>query len=156
MSSYGQLLLLDWSAYTRVLLARTRAATGRRLSSERLARFEAAVRADELHVCSPFRLEARYAARSAEEFARLSDELEGFRAVGADADTWALAERAQEALAATPEASHRVKLANLLVAAIAHQHGLGILHYDHDYATIADHGGLRLEHRWIALPGSVD
>jgi predicted nucleic acid-binding protein len=156
VAGYGQSLLLDWSAYTRVLLARTRATTGRRLSVEQLERFEAAVRADELHVCSPFRLEARYSARSAEELIRLTDELGGFRSVGADGETWSLAERSQEALASSSQVSHRVKLADLLVAAIAHQHGLGVLHYDDDYAAIADHGGLRLENRWIAPPGAVD
>ena len=149
-------MLLDWSAYARVLLARAKPDQGRRLSSNQLELFDEAVALDELHVCTPFRLEARYSARCSSEFAALSAELAGFRFAAADAETWALAEAAQERLASAPGVSHRVKLPDLLVAAIASQHGLAVLHYDGDYATLAQHGGLGMAERWIALQGSVD
>ncbi len=35
--------------------------------------------------------------------------------------------------------SHRVKVADLLVAAAAHQADAGVLHYDHDFDTLAQH-----------------
>jgi predicted nucleic acid-binding protein len=154
-SSYGQPLLLDWSAYARVLLAHRRGGSGR-LTADQLDTFAAALLADELHVCSPFRLEARYSARSPNDFGAISAQLDGFRQARADDETWRLAEHAQARLADAPGVSHRVKLADLLVAAIAHQHGLGILHYDADYDTIAAHGSLSFDSRWIAPRGSID
>lgn len=70
-------LLLDWSAYARVLLAQAKPDEGRRLSSDQLELFDEAVALDQLHVCTPFRLEARYSARCSSEFAALSAELAG-------------------------------------------------------------------------------
>lgn len=153
---YGAHLLLDWSAYTRVLLAQRRPATGRRLAAEALRRFEAAVLADELYVCSPFRLEARCSARSAAEFTEISAELEGFRQAPANAETWRLAEGAQQQLAAAAGVSHRVKLPDLLIAALADQQALGVLHFDADYDVLARHTALAFRSEWIAEPGSID
>jgi predicted nucleic acid-binding protein len=118
--------------------------------------FEEAALADCLHVCTPFRLEARFSARTADDFVSLSEDLDGFRQALADAETWLLAERAQSELAENPAVSHRVKLADLLVAAIASQHRLGVLHYDADYDLIADHSELDFESVWIAPRGSID
>jgi predicted nucleic acid-binding protein len=156
VAGYGSALLLDWSAYARVLLARAGRSSARRLPEPALSQFEHAVLADELYVCTPFRLEARYSARSAADFAAISAELAGFRAARADADTWLIAEQAQQRLAEAPAVSHRVKLADLLVAAIASQHRLGILHYDHDYDLIAEHARLGGPSIWIAPAGTVD
>lgn len=148
--------LLDWSAYARVLLATSHPAGGRRLASVQLRAFEEAVRGDRLYVCTPFRLEARYSARAAEDFLALSEDLDGFHRADADAETWLLAERAQRELAENSAVSHTVKLADLLVAAIASQHGLGILHYDADYDLLSHHTRLDFESIWIAPAGSVD
>jgi predicted nucleic acid-binding protein len=148
--------LLDWSAYTRVLLATSRLEGGKRLNPSQMKAFEKAVLADRLHVCTPFRLEARFSARTAKDFAVLSEDLDGFRQAPADADTWLFAERAQRDLAEDPAVNHRVKLADLLVAAIASQHRLGVLHYDADYDLISRHSELDFESVWIAPRGSVD
>jgi predicted nucleic acid-binding protein len=156
VAGYGSTLLLDWSAYARVLLARAGRPSGRRLPESALSRFEDAVLADELYVCTPFRLEARYSAQSAADFAAISAELAGFQSARVDADTWLIAEQAQQRLAEAPAIAHRVKLADLLVAAIASRHGLGILHYDHDYDVIAEHAQLGGPSMWIAPAGTVD
>jgi hypothetical protein len=148
--------LLDWSAYTRVLLATSHPEGGRRLSPDQLEAFEEAVLADHLHVCTPFRLEARYSARTAKDFLAFSEDLDGFRQAAADAETWLLAERAQRDLAEDSAVSHRVKLADLLVAAVAAQHRIGVLHYDADYDLIAHHTKLDFESVWIAPAGSID
>jgi predicted nucleic acid-binding protein len=148
--------LLDWSAYTRVLLATSHPEGGRRLNAVQLNAFEEAVRVDRLHVCVPFRLEARYSARTTEDFLGLSEDLDGFRQATADAETWLLAERAQRDLAEDSAVSHRVKLADLLIAAIASQHDLGVLHYDADYDLISRHTTLDFESIWIAPAGSID
>ena len=148
--------LLDWSAYTRVLLATSRPGGGIRLNPSQVKAFEEAVLADRFYVCTPFRLEARFSARTAGDFASLSEDLDGFRQANADAETWLLAERAQRDLAEDPTVSHRVKLADLLVAAIASQRQLGVLHYDADYDLIAAHSKLEFESAWIAPRGSID
>jgi hypothetical protein len=72
----------------------------------------------------------------------------------ADASAGAL--RAQAELAATPGVSHRVKPVDLLIAAVAAAEGLGVLHYDGDYDTIAAHTSLSLESVWVAPRGSLD
>jgi predicted nucleic acid-binding protein len=145
---YGGLVLLDNSAWARVGLGRLRGADS--------DRFEQAVRADELVVCAPFALEALYSARSAGDFRRLSAELAGFRQASADHRTWGIAATAQSALAADPAVSHRVKPIDLLLAAVADQRALGVLHYDHDYDTIAAHTPLTFRSVWIAPRGSLE
>ena len=58
-------------------------------------------------------------------FAVVLDELGGFRQLAANERTWRLAADAQAALAADPAVSHRVKPIDLLLAAVADQHGVG-------------------------------
>ena len=105
MAGYGQRLLLDWSAWSRVLLAQRRPDPGRRLSREELADVRAAAIAGELVVCSPFRLEARYSAQSAEDFGWISAQLDAFEQARGDERTWQIAEDAQRQLAEAPEES---------------------------------------------------
>ena len=106
-------------------------------------------------VCPPFALEALYSARDARGYGQLAEELLGFHEVGADALTWRSAADAQAALAADSAVSHRVKPIDLLLAAIADQHGVGVLHYDHDYDTIRAHTPLSYRSVWVAERGSM-
>jgi predicted nucleic acid-binding protein len=156
VAGYGQRLLLDWSAYSRVLLAQTHPDSGRRLTRTQLDTLRAAAEAGELVVCAPFRIEARYSARSADSFRRLNEQLDVFGQARVDQRTWEIAEDAQRQLAETPGVSHRVKFADLVIAAAADQHSLGVLHYDADYDTIAEHTTLTYRSRWIAERGSLD
>lgn len=156
MAGYGTDLALDWSAFTRVLVARQKGAGDGRLTKPDLDRFEDAVEADELWVSPPFRLEARYSAMSAADFLELDAELDGFKQARSDATTWQLALTAQEALVQDKAVSHRVKFADLLVAAAAHQAGIGVLHYDKDYDLIANHTDLTIGSVWIAPKGSLN
>jgi predicted nucleic acid-binding protein len=55
-----------------------------------------------------------------------------------------------------PGVSHRVKPVDLLIAAVASSEGLGVLHYDGDYDTIAEHTSLRFASVWVAPQGSID
>jgi len=144
---YGAAVLLDNSAWARVGLGR--------LAAHDAARWEGSVRADEIVVCPPFALEALYSARGSRDYLDLESELEGFRRVTADERTWVLAADAQRALATASAVSHRVKPIDLLLAAVAHQHGLGVLHYDHDYDTIGEHTPLRFRSVWVARRGTV-
>lgn len=145
---YGGSVLLDNSAWARVGLSR--------LPTADRARFEHGVRADELVVCPPFALEALYSARGPQDYRQLAAELDGFRHVPANQRTWQIASEAQAALAADVAVSHRVKPIDLLLAAVADQHALGVLHYDHDYDTIHDHTPLTFRSVWIAPRGSLD
>jgi predicted nucleic acid-binding protein len=145
---YGGPVLLDNSAWARVGLGR--------LTGADRERFELAVRADELLASRPFALEALYSARNADDFRRLAEELGGFRQLPANERTWRLAAEAQAALAADPAVSHRVKPIDLLLAAVADRHAVGVLHYDHDYDTIRGHTLLNFRSVWIAERGSLD
>jgi len=144
---YGGPVLLDNSAWARVGRGRLRGAD--------LERWELAVRADALIVSPPFALEALYSARDADHYRRLSEELGGFRNAQASETTWRLAADAQAALADATAVSHRVKPIDLLLAAVADQHAVGILHYDHDYDTIRRHTPLNFRSVWIADRGTL-
>ncbi len=62
---------------------------------------------------------------------------------------------AQAELASAPGISHRVKPVDLLIAATAAAAGLGVLHYDRDYDTIAEHTSLSFASVWVAPRGSI-
>lgn len=156
MAGYGRPLILDWSAYTRVLVAIDKGLGNRRLTASQLQRFEDAVLSGELHVCPPFRLEARFSARSASDFATLDETLAGFEQAQADQQTFGLALSTQQDLAGAKGVSHRVKPVDLLVAALAHQHGLGVLHYDNDFDTLARKTSLTFASTWITPRGTID
>jgi hypothetical protein len=147
---------LDWSAFARVMLAHTQPDSGRRLSPRTLAAFNEAVRVDRLHASPPFRFEALHSAQAGAEFASISEELDNFAQAMGDANTWLIAERTQRELGENPAVSHRISFPDLLLASIASQHGLGVLHYDGDYDLLAEHTSLEFESVWIAPAGSVD
>lgn len=86
----------------------------------------------------------------------MSARLDNFATAEGDANTWLLAERSQRELARDPAVSHRIGMPDLLLASIASQHGLGVLHYDGDYDLLAEHTSLEFESVWIAPAGSVD
>ena len=147
MSPYGGALLLDMSAWARVLLDR--------LPPPDRNRFEAAVREGDVWTCEPFLLEALYSSRDGEDYRDLSETLAVLPRAPSGPAILRLALDAQAQLAQAPGVSHRVKPVDLLVAAVAHEQALGVLHYDHDYDTIADRSELRLRSVWIAPRGSM-
>jgi predicted nucleic acid-binding protein len=146
-SAYGGPVLIDNSAWTRIGLGR--------LTPCDHARFDQAVRDREVVVSPPFAFEARYSARDAAAFRELRTELWGFPHAWAGDRTWEVAEDAQQALADAPGISHRINSADLLLAAIADQSGLGILHYDRDFDLIRDHTPLTFRSVWVAEQGSI-
>jgi predicted nucleic acid-binding protein len=146
--TYGGPVLLDMSAWARVLLDRL-------VASDR-SRFEEAVRAGEVLTSEPFLLEALYSARDGEDYLRLTRRLAALPRVAGSPATLGLALDGQSQLADAPSVSHRVKPVDLLVAAVAHEQAAGVLHYDSDYDTIAKHSGLRIRSVWIAPRGSIE
>lgn len=111
----SRLLLLDKSAYVRGA-----AGTGD----------------GELCLCAVTRLELLFSARSAADYATLERDLEAFRDLRMDAETWAVARTAQRELA--ERGRHRVALPDLLIAACAQQHGADVLHVDRHFDVLAE------------------
>jgi predicted nucleic acid-binding protein len=108
-----------------------------------------------LYTCLPVAVEVGVGARSASEHTKL---LRGLRLATTEflPITAKIEERAIDAqceLAA--KGYHRaVKLADLLIATIAHVHGVAVLHYDSDFDLIAEALGWSSE--WVVERGSVD
>lgn len=116
-----------------------------------------AIRRELLVSCGAFLLEAVITARDATEAAQALEELrDGLPYVEITQQTWALAYAAQQKMAAVAPSFHRRPPADYLIAAAAHQYGIGVLHYDHDYSAIAQCSGLRFQATWIATAGTLE
>lgn len=72
-----------------------------------------------------------------------------------DRETAEIALRLQQRLATSATAGQRVKTSDLLIAALAVQHGVGVLHYDADYDAILDRGG-DVVSAWLAPRASLE
>jgi predicted nucleic acid-binding protein len=133
--------LLDHSAWSRrrQSLARERIAEG--------------LEARDLGVCLPFLLEAGYSAISARELDGLVADLAELPCVEITpaVEQWTL--QAQRELAAVGH--HRLPPADIIIAACAHEAGVGVLHYDRDYDLIAKHTSLEFESEWVAPAGTL-
>ncbi len=148
MSGYGQALLIDHSVWAR--------SSDGRLSGTARTRFETALAAGELWTCPPALLEMRYSARDGGQFAEIANELDALEHAPLTSEAAKTALTAQAELAMAPGVSHRVKPVDLLIAAIAAISRIGVLHYDHDYDTIATHTSLSFASAWVAPRGSMD
>lgn len=148
MSGYGQALLIDHSVWAR--------ATDGRLTGAPRKRFDRALAAGELWTCPPALLEMRYSARDGKAFALTAKRLDALEHARLTSEAALSALTAQAELAKTPGISHRVKPVDLLIAAIAAITNIGVLHYDHDYDTIAKHTTLTFPSVWVAPRGSLD
>jgi predicted nucleic acid-binding protein len=105
-------------------------------------------------VCIPFLLEAGWSARNAGDHDDLlADLLElPYLAVGVDVEAVALA--AQSDLAR--RGHHRsASPSDLLIAACAHVHAAGVLHYDGNYDHLVELTSLNFESHWLAPPGTL-
>ena len=137
-------LLLDNSAWVRLAA----------LPHERAAEIADAIEAGRIATCLPFLLEAGYSARDARGHDELVDQLSApppLRRSTHDVEQRAL--EAQRQLARVGH--HRLPPVDLLVAAVADRHGLGVLHYDGDYDVIADKTELDFDSVWVAPRGSI-
>lgn len=139
-------VLIDNSAWARLR-------GGVAVPGHRRAEVAQAIEVGEVWVCLPFLLEAGYSARGAREH----DELLGELDVLPRAEMDALVERrALDAQAQLARVGHRrLPPVDLLIAALAERHALGILHYDADYDVIATRTDLEFESVWLAERGSL-
>jgi predicted nucleic acid-binding protein len=136
-------LLLDNSAWARFGA----------VSEVRARQLADAVESGQVAVCLPFLLEAGYSARSAAEHDALLDELLSLPFADIDDAVERRAVDAQRQLARVGH--HRLPPVDLLMAALADRHGLGVLHYDHDYDLIAEKTDLQFGSVWLVDRGTL-
>lgn len=140
------MLLLDNSAWSRFWRPR--------LAKERYRQIADWLREQKLGTCLPFLLEAGYSARSAADHAAIMGDLDLLPHVEITANVERLALEAQQNLARVGH--HRLRPADILIAACAHEAGAGVLHYDKDYDVLREHTRLRFRSEWLAPAGSLD
>ena len=138
-------LLLDNSAWVRLGNAALPAARAETIADE--------LEAGRIATCLPFLLEAGYSARTAHEHDQLLAELLSLPHYRFDETSEQRALDAQAQLARVGH--HRLPPVDLLIAALADRHGLGILHYDHDYDLIAEKTDLTFNSVWLADRGTL-
>jgi predicted nucleic acid-binding protein len=138
-------LLIDNSAWARL--------GDPALDEQRVTELADAIEAGRLATCLPFLLEVGYSARSARDHDHLLQELLALTHFAIDEDVERRALDAQRQLARVGH--HRLPPVDLLVAAIADRHRLGVLHYDRDYDLIAEKTDLDFESIWLAAPGTI-
>jgi predicted nucleic acid-binding protein len=115
------------------------------------------VEADRL-ICHPvFAIECLHNEITPAAYAEQRRDLEqAFDWINPDAGTVALAMTMQQRMATSAVCGQRVKTADLLIAALAAQHGHGVLHYDGDYDLIGVHGREDFKSEWLAERGSLE
>ena len=140
------MLLLDNSAWARLELPS--------LAEDRRAGVANMIESGEIAVCAPFLLEAGWSARSATDHHQLLADLLRLPRLRIDANVEDAAVDAQRDLAR--RGHHRSTApADLLIAACAHVHGAGVLHYDRDYDVLGELTGLVFESQWLASAGTL-
>ena len=109
--------------------------------------------AGRLAMCGMTELEVLYSVRSAEEHCRVRLELRGLERFTTPDEVWDRAVEVHSALA--ERGQHRaVAIPDLIIAAVAEQHDISVLHYDRDFDVIAEITGQPVE--WVVQPGTAD
>ena len=137
--------LLDNSAWAR------RADPG--LPQEARTRMADELEAGLLVVSLPFLMEAGYSARDAAERDRLFELFGTLEEAGLNREAGQRSLDAQAQLARTGH--HRIPPVDVLIAALADVHGLGVLHYDAHYDLILEETDLSYESRWLGPRGTL-
>lgn len=109
-------------------------------------------RAGRLWTCSIVTLELGYSAQGGTEWWVLADAQRTLQQAPMGPDVLSRAIQTQGLLA--DRGWHRVKLADLLIAAAAEAAGIGVLHYDADFDLIAAVTGQPTE--WVVERGTID
>jgi predicted nucleic acid-binding protein len=138
-------LLIDNSAWVRL--------GDPALGDEQVRELGAAIEEGRIAVCLPFLLEAGYSARNAQDHDNLLAELSALPQLAIDEAVERRALAAGSQLARVGH--HRLPPVDLLIAALADRHGVGVLHYDRDYDVLAERTDLRFESCWLADAGTL-
>lgn len=138
-------LLLDNSAWVRLAVPA--------LDDARAHEMADALEQRRIGVCLPFLLEAGYSARNASDHDELLRELTALPMVHIDAEVERRAVDAQQQLARAGH--HRLPPVDLILAALADRHRVGVLHYDRDYDIVTAKTDLRFASVWLAKRGTL-
>jgi predicted nucleic acid-binding protein len=138
-------LLLDNSAWVRLGDAS--------LPERRAEEIAVALEDGRVAVCLPFLLEAGYSARNAADHDELIEELLALPLISIDERIERRAIDAQRQLAHAGH--HRLPPVDLILAATADRHGLGVLHYDGDFDVLRSKTDLDFESAWLAPRGEL-
>jgi predicted nucleic acid-binding protein len=138
-------LLLDNSAWARL--------NHLSLEPERIDEIASALEDRRIAVCLPFVLEAGYSARNAADHGELVKELLALPWLQIDAQIESRALDAQRQLARA--AHHRMPPVDLIMAAVAESHNVGVLHYSADYDILRTKTDLEFESVWLAPRGTL-
>jgi predicted nucleic acid-binding protein len=138
-------LLLDNSAWARL--------ESGSLAATRRSEIADLIESGEIAVCTPFLLEAGWSARSAEDHDEILADLLRLPRLGIDSEVEEAAVAAQRDLA---RRGHRsASPVDILIAACAHTHAAGVLHYDRDYDRLVELTTLDFPSEWLAPAGSL-
>jgi predicted nucleic acid-binding protein len=138
-------LLLDNSAWARL--------ADPSLPAARAEEIALALEGGRVAVCLPFVLEAGYSARDADDHDELIEELLALPLMNIDEETERRAVDAQGQLARIGH--HRIPPVDLVLAALADRHRLGVLHYDTDFDLLVTKTSLSFESVWLAPRGEL-
>lgn len=86
-------------------------------------------------MCAVSRVELLYSARSPADYLALERDIDLFRELRMDVETFATAASAQRELAR--QGRHRVPVPDLLIAACAQQHAADVIHVDRHFDVLA-------------------
>lgn len=100
------------------------------------------------------RLEILFGARNGKVFDELAEELSMFRGAPLTSTVIRAAEDTMRTLARRTAGAQRLPLIDYLLAATAQHTASAVLHYDHDFDTLAEIMGF--DSQWLAPPGSID
>jgi len=112
-----------------------------------------ALRADRLRLSPTARLEILLSSRSGKDFDLLAKRLTALRTAPLTPTVVRAAENAMRTLAHRSAGAQRIPIVDYLLAAAAQEIGAAVLHYDHDYDTLAE--VIAFESIWLAPHGSL-
>lgn len=115
--------------------------------------FQEALAADRLRISPPVRLEILRTARGGDQFDELAERLSILRAAPHTNSVVRASESAMRMLAHRSAGTQRLPLVDYFLAAAAQELGAAVLHYDHDYDTLAE--VMEFKSVWLAPPGSI-
>lgn len=138
-------LLLDNSAWARLGDAA--------IPKQRAEEIAVALEERRVATCLPFLLEAGYSARSADDHGALIEELLALPLLPIDEEIERRTVDAQRQLARAGH--HRLPPVDLILAAIADRHDIGVLHYDGDFDLLRAKTDLDFESVWLAPRGEL-
>ncbi len=109
--------------------------------------------ADRLRLSPVARLEILLSARDGSTLDELVEELSAWRSAPLTAGVTRAAETAMRTIAGRSAGAHRMPIVDYLLAAAAQESGAAVLHFDHDYDTLAE--VMAFDSVWLAPPGSL-